>query len=165
VVVKGEKGQASHLVAVLYTTWKFSGVPTLSTAASYDDLACLARHFIPSLCRSACCGTVKGTMLPCYYSRSVFASMNYRIWRNYTELGDRAKSLEVLIEYSSLFLNEASVTFCCHDHHNVRLYETRPESISVNRLLQELSYTCLRIQLKANGRWRKTDYQPSRRCV
>ena len=92
--------------------------------------------------------------------RVTFASMNYRIWRIYTEPGDRAKYLGVLQRYNSFFRTSLQAHFVAIIITLYSLYETRRESISLTRLVQELSDAKLRSELQpvldeANGIWRK----------
>jgi len=92
--------------------------------------------------------------------RVTFASMNYRIWRIYTEPGDRAKYLGVLQRYNSFFLTSLQAHFAAAIITLYGLYETRRDCISLARLTQELSDPKLRSELQpmlddANGIWRK----------
>jgi len=92
--------------------------------------------------------------------RITFASMNYRIWRIYTEPGDRAKYLEVLRRYNSFFSTSIQAHFLATIITLYGLYETRPKSISLNRLIQNTLNDKLRRELEpmldeANNIWRK----------
>lgn len=92
--------------------------------------------------------------------RITFAAMNYRIWRIYTEPKDRTKYLNVLRKYNSFFLTSLQSHFLTTIITLYGLYETRTESISVGRLIQEMSDQNLRIELdplldEANSIWRK----------
>jgi hypothetical protein len=92
--------------------------------------------------------------------RVTFASMNYRIWRIYTEPGDRAKYLGVLQRYNSFFRTSLQAHFVATIITLYGLYETRRESISLTRLAQELSDAKLHSEIQpmldeANGIWRK----------
>lgn len=89
-----------------------------------------------------------------------FASMNYRIWRIYTEPGDRAKYLEVLRKYNSFFLTSLQAHFLAAIITLYGLYERRPDSISLSRLLQDTPDDKLRRELQpildeARSIWRK----------
>jgi len=92
--------------------------------------------------------------------RVTFASMNYRIWRIYTEPGDRTKYLGVLQRYNSFFRTSLQAHFAATIITLYGLYETRRESISLARLAQELSDPKLHSELQpmldeANSIWRK----------
>jgi hypothetical protein len=92
--------------------------------------------------------------------RVTFASMNYRIWRIYTEPSDRAKYLGVLQKYNPFFRTSLQAHFVATIITLYGLYETRRESISLTRLAQELSDAKVRSELQplldeANGIWRK----------
>jgi hypothetical protein len=91
--------------------------------------------------------------------RITFASMNYRIWRIYTEPGDRAKYIGVLRRYNSFFLTSLQAHFAATIITLYGLYETRRNSISVSRLVQDVSDPTLRSELQplldeANAIWR-----------
>jgi hypothetical protein len=92
--------------------------------------------------------------------RITFASMNYRIWRTYTEPSDRAKYMEVLNCYSSFFVTSLQAHFLATIVTLYGLYETRADSISLPRLVQDTSDGNLRAELQplldeANRIWRK----------
>jgi hypothetical protein len=92
--------------------------------------------------------------------RITFASMNYRIWRIYTEPNDRAKYLRVLQKYNSFFHTSIQAHFATTIITLYGLYETRPRSISVSRLIKEVSDSKLLQELQpgldeAHGIWRK----------
>src|ERR1700676_5258427 len=91
--------------------------------------------------------------------RVTVAPINYRIWRIYTEPGDRAKYLGVLQRYNSFFLTSLRAHFAATIITLYGLYETRRDSISLSRVVQELSDRNLRSGLQplldeANGIWR-----------
>jgi hypothetical protein len=93
--------------------------------------------------------------------RITFASMNYRIWRIYTEPGDRAKYLGVLQRYNSFFLTSIRAHFVATIITLYGLYETRRESISLTRLVPDFPDPILRSEIqpmldRANIIWRKT---------
>lgn len=92
--------------------------------------------------------------------RITFASMNYRIWRIYTEPTDRAKYLGVLRRYNSFFLTSLQAHFAGTIITLYGLYETRRNSISLKRLVQGVSDTNLRSEIQplldeANAIWQK----------
>jgi hypothetical protein len=92
--------------------------------------------------------------------RITFASMNYRIWRIYTEPDDRAKYLGVLRNYNSFFITSLGAHFVATVITLYGLYETRRESISLSRLVRDLPDPQLRSELvpmldQANIIWRK----------
>ncbi|MBF6567739.1 MAG: hypothetical protein IVW54_02550 [Candidatus Binataceae bacterium] len=92
--------------------------------------------------------------------RITFASMNYRIWRIYTEPNDRAKYLEVLRKYNSFFFTCIPAHFSATIITLYSLYETRHDSISLSRLVQVTRDDKLRRELQpildeANNIWRK----------
>jgi len=92
--------------------------------------------------------------------RITFASMNYRIWRIYTDPSDRAKYLEVLRKYNAFFLTSLQAHFLATIITLYGLYERRPESISLSRLVQHTSDDKLRRELQpildeAHSIWRK----------
>jgi AbiU2 len=70
--------------------------------------------------------------------RVTSAFMNYRIWRTYTEPGDRAKYLEVLRKYNSFFLTGLQAHFLATIVPLYGLYERRPDGISLTRLIEAL---------------------------
>ena len=89
-----------------------------------------------------------------------FASMNYRIWRIYSEPGERAKYLGVLQRYNSFFLTTLQAHFVAAIVTLYCLYEIRRESIGLTRLVQELSDPKLGSELQpvldeANSIWRE----------
>jgi AbiU2 len=83
--------------------------------------------------------------------RITFASMNYRVWRIYTEPRGRAKYLDVLRRYNSFFLTSLQAHFLATVITLYNLYETRSKSISLSRLVQDASEE-LRSELRPNGR-------------
>jgi AbiU2 len=92
--------------------------------------------------------------------RITFASMSYRIWRIYTAPGDRTRYLGVLRDYNSFFLTSLRAHFVATVITLYGLYETRRESISLTRLVRDVSEPKLRSDLqsmldKANTIWRK----------
>ncbi len=92
--------------------------------------------------------------------RIKFAIMDYRIWRIYTEPGDRAKYLEVLRRYNSFFSTSLRAHFLAVIITLYSLYETRRDSISLSRLVQDTPDDKLRHELQpildeARSIWRK----------
>lgn len=92
--------------------------------------------------------------------RITFASMNYRIWRIYTEPTDRAKYLGVLRRYNSFFLTSLQSHFAATIITLYGLYETRRNSISLTLLVERVSDTNLRVEIQplldeANAIWQK----------
>jgi hypothetical protein len=83
--------------------------------------------------------------------RVTSASMNYRIWRIYTEPGDRVKYLEVLRRYNSFFLTGLQAHFLATIIPLYGLYERRRAGISLIRLIETLPHDKLRRAVKMNG--------------
>jgi len=81
--------------------------------------------------------------------RVTSAFMNYRIWRIYTEPGDRAKYLEVLRKYNSFFLTGLQAHFLATIIPLYGLYERRPDGISLTRLIEALPSEQLRREMQA----------------
>jgi hypothetical protein len=92
--------------------------------------------------------------------RVTSAFMNYRIWRIYTEPGDRSKYLEVLRRYNSFFVTGLQAHFLATIIPLYGLYERRPDGISITRLIEALPDDKLRREVQATldeakSLWRK----------
>ncbi len=88
------------------------------------------------------------------------ASMDYRIWRIYTEPRDHAKYLKVLEKYILFVKTSRHAHLLATIIELYGLYETRPDSISLSRLVKDTPDDKLRRGLQpmleeACGIWRK----------
>ncbi len=78
----------------------------------------------------------------------IFASIDYRIWRIYSEPADREKYLPVIQKYSSFFSASRWAHFRATIITLYGLYERRPDSISLSCLVKDTPDGKLRRELE-----------------